>query len=175
MANAIVLNTRVAADSVDALNRSVIATEDMQNGTPLTLEFPTEAGSNVFKATKNTTGKDVWLAYSPEVLRLIVGETYGGVDIRYFTNVANKPFDAFKLQVGDIIQVTKEFFADGKSPADNSNDKAVVISADGFETAADVPESGFGMKIGRMEPMIIASTGIGGEQVDAWLLEVVSL
>lgn len=176
MGKCVIINTTVSADHDDSLNRSVIATEDIDNGTLLTLEFPTEKGSNVFKATKNTTGKDVWVAYSPEVNRLIVGQVWSGLDIRSFTNVANKPFDAFKLTPSDIIQVTKEFFAAGSSPNEVSGATYVNIGSGGVVKATTTaPTEGIVLKIGRKEPMIFATPGIGGEEVDAWYLECVSL
>lgn len=175
MAKCVMINTTISADHDDSLNRSVISTVDIDNGTPLSLEFPTEKGSNVFKATKNTTGKNVWIAFSPEVDYLTVGSIYSGVDIRSFTNVANKPYDAFKPTVSDIIQVTKEFFGKGKSPADVTGAKYVSVGASGFEATATAPTSGLVMNIGRKEPMIFATPGIGGEEVDAWYLEVMSV
>ena len=67
-----------------------------------------------------TSNSGVWLAYSPEVNKNVVGQVYGGLDPRNFTNLANKPFDVFKPQVGDIIQVTVPFFSTAPVPANNT-------------------------------------------------------
>lgn len=67
-----------------------------------------------------TSNSGVWLAYSPEVNKNVVGQVYGGLDPRNFTNLANKPFDVFKPQVGDIIQVTVPFFSTAPVSANNT-------------------------------------------------------
>lgn len=68
---------------------------------------------------KENTG-NVWLAYSPEVNKNVVGAIYGGLDPRNFINLKNKPFDVFKPQVGDIIQVTVPFFSTAPVSANNT-------------------------------------------------------
>ena len=175
MANAVLIQTRVMAENVDALNRSVQSTTAVPNGAPLALTFPTTAGSNVFTAgTPATPFANVWLSYSPEVNKLVVGQVWGGNDPRNFTNVANVPFDAFRPEAGvDIIQVTKEFFATGKDPATVGSATVVELTASGFEAKASATGgyAGIGFKIGRKEPIIIANQYGYGEEVDAWYLE----
>ena len=81
MANAVIVMTRVQSQNIDALNRTAQGTTDFQNGTPLALAFPTATGSDVFTATKAGAGATgVWLAYSPEVNKNIVGGVVGGLD-----------------------------------------------------------------------------------------------
>lgn len=174
MANSVILNTRCMAENVDALNRSAQATTAIQNGAPLTLAFPTATGSAVFTATAaGAAATNVWLAYSPEVNKLVVGQVWGGADPRNFTNLANKPFDAFKPMVGDIIQVNKEFFATGEDPATVVGATVVELTATGWEAkvSATASYAGAGFKIGRQEDMIIANGTIGGENVTAYYLE----
>lgn len=79
----------------------------------------------------------VWLAYSPEVNKQIVGEVWGGQDPRNFTNRANVPFDAVKLEVGDIIQVSKDFFKDTKDPETVTGANTVTLGADGFVSSVE--------------------------------------
>lgn len=73
MANTILVLTRVAADNVDAYNRSAIASSDVMNGTLLTLEtgLSTAPGKPfVFKATPLAdvnAHKQYWMACAPEV------------------------------------------------------------------------------------------------------------
>ena len=57
-----------------------------------------------------------WMVISPEVNKDVIGKTYKGLDPRRFTNEAGLPFDVVKLQVGDIIQVSKDFFESGYDP-----------------------------------------------------------
>jgi hypothetical protein len=175
MANTVLIQTRCAAENVDALNRSaVVAASATQNGAPLTLTFPTTAGTAVFTgAAPSAAAKNVWLAYSPEVNKLVVGQIWGGADPRNFTNVAGKPFDVFKPQVGDIIQVTTPFFVTQKDPGTVSAATVVELTSNGFEakTSATSAYAGISFNVGRAEPIIIANGTVGGEQVDAWYLE----
>ena len=70
-----------------------------------------------------------WMAISPEVNKAVYGQTLKGLDARLFVNEANKPFDVVKLEAGDIIQVSKDFFADRFDPK-------TVIGANGVELTA---------------------------------------
>ncbi len=171
MANCVLIPTTYGAKNIDAMNRSVIATTDVPNGTPLTLTAPTTAGSNVFTASTPTTPfANVWLAYSPEVNKLQVGKVFGGADPRNFTNVANKPFDAFRPMANvDVIQVTSDFFA----TAPSTGSTVVELDATGFvaKTTATSGYTGISFKIIRSEPMTIASQTGYGEQVTAYYLE----
>lgn len=174
MANCVLIQTHVAATDVDAYNRSAESTTNLQNGAPVALTLSTTTGSNVFTATTPATPfSGVWMAYSPEVNKLVVGQTWGGNDPRNFVNLANKPFDAFKPQVGDLIQVTGEFFATGYDPATVTGATVVELTATGFQakTTATTSYEGISFNIARTEPITIAS-GVGyGENVTAYILE----
>lgn len=178
MANAVIVQTRVQASDIDALNRSAKGATAFPNGTPLALAFPSTAGSAVFTATKAGAGAtDVYLAYSPEVNKAVVGATYGGLDPRNFTNLANKTFDTFKPVKGDIIQVSTDFFYATKDPATVSGATVVELTANGFEAkvSATGGYTGLGFKIGRKENITIAQGTVLAEGIDAWLLEVTSV
>jgi hypothetical protein len=73
------------------------------------------------------------MAISPEVNKAVYGETLKGLDARLFVNEADKPFDVVKLEVGDIIQVSKDFFANGYAPSEVSGSNGVELTADGFK------------------------------------------
>lgn len=112
----VVIKRRVAAHNIDALNRAVVATEDLENGSIFTLaeRSTTDGEDEVWKAVKPTaTPSNVWMAKSSEVTITTVGEgdyalQMKGIveDPRMFTNVKGLVFDAFKPQVGDIIEMT---------------------------------------------------------------------
>jgi hypothetical protein len=74
-----------------------------------------------------------WMAISPEVNKAVYGQTLKGLDARLFVNEANKPFDVVKLEAGDIIQVSTDFFADNFAPADVAGANGVELTADGFK------------------------------------------
>ena len=168
MANTVMVLTRVQADNIDALNRVAKYTEDLVNGSPVTLTFP-KAGE-VFTAAPATDGlkfnigrkepiiigsagiggeevdawllevtentANVWMVYSPEVNKQVVGMIWGGKDPRNFINMKNKPFDVFKPQVGDIIQVTKDFFETSYDPTTVGSATKVELTSGKFQAKA---------------------------------------
>lgn len=181
MANVLV-QTHVMAMDVDALNRvGVYASADVDNGTALVcgVQSSDAKQKHVFSVTPAAAvAKDLWLAYSPEVVTTADGSLeFRGLDVdpRNFTNQAGKPFDMFKPVAGvDLIQVTKDFFAENYDPDTISGATYVEIQADGSFKAVVSPTSSFGglqFKIFAKEPIIIANGAIGGEAVDAWILE----
>lgn len=114
----VVIKRRVAAHNIDALNRTFVATEDLENGSIFTLteRSTTDGEDEVWKVAKPTaTSLGVWMAKSSEVTITKVGEGTGadvlmmkGIveDPRMFTNIAGLVGDCFKPQVGDIIEMT---------------------------------------------------------------------
>lgn len=80
-----------------------------------------------------TSNSGVWMAVSPEVNKDVIGKIYKGLDPRLFVNEAGLPFDVVNLQVGDIIQVSKDFFATNFDPDTVTGATAVELTADGFK------------------------------------------
>ncbi len=180
MANVLV-QTHVAAMDIDALNRSAVAAVDVQNGTALVCngQSSTAGQKYVFDVAAPTeVAKGLWMAYSPEVVKTIDGSlVFVGLDTdpRRFTIKAGDVFDIFKPVAGaDLIQVTKDFFEDGYDPASVAGATYVEIQAGGkFRAVASATEdfAGLQFKIFAKEDIIIANGSIGGEGVDAWILE----
>ena len=181
MANVLV-QTHVMAMDVDALNRvGVYANADVDNGTALVcgVQSTDAKQKHVFSVTPAAAvAKDLWMAYSPEVVTTVDGVLeFRGLDVdpRNYTNAKGRPFDMFKPVAGvDLIQVTSDFFAEGYDPDSVSGATYVEIQADGsFKAVASATESfgGLQFKIFAKEPIIIANGAIGGEAVDAWILE----
>lgn len=114
----VVIKRRVAAHNIDALNRTFVATEDLENGSifTLTARSTKDGEDEVWEAVKPTaTSRGVWMAKSSEVTITKVGEGTGadvlmmkGIveDPRMFTNIAGLVGDCFKPQVGDLIEMT---------------------------------------------------------------------
>lgn len=80
-----------------------------------------------------TSNSGVWMAVSPEVNKDVIGETYKGLDPRRFVNAKGLPFDVVKLQVGDIIQVSKDFFATNFDPDTVTGATTVTLTSDGYK------------------------------------------
>lgn len=184
MANTVLVQTQCTAMNVDAYNRVGVATVDVPNGTPLVCGTVSEneGQKHVFSVTPAAAvQKGLWMAYSPEVVATQSAQNndlqYKGIDLdpRDFTNVAKKPFDMFYPQpMVDLIQVTAPFFKEGNDPKTVTGATYVEIQSDGTMAAKTTPTVGFGgmqFRIVSEEPVIIASGQLGGEAVDAWILE----
>ena len=182
MANTILVLTRIAADNVDAYNRSAIATTNTMNGTLLTLETglsTTPGKSFVFNATPLTDAnahKQYWMACSPEVNVLGDGTLlYKGInnDPRSFFNPANVEFDVFAVQIGDIVQLSAPFFVANFDPGTVTG--ATVVEYDAVnngmvaKVAATESYEGIQFKIIKSFPFVV-----GSESVPGWLLERVN-
>lgn len=141
----VVIKRRVAAHNIDALNRTFVATEDLENGSIFTLteRSTTDGDDEVWKVAKPTaTSLGVWMAKSSEVTITKVGEGTGadvlmmkGIveDPRMFTNIAGLVGDCFKPQVGDMIEMTLGDDTDKYLVADVAYKLKVASAAgDGF-------------------------------------------
>ena len=107
----VLIESMIQAKNIDALNRSVISTVDVDGGNLIALTAPTAKGEDRWTASVPTTGAlgGLWIAYNPSVKYTEVnGKMYAGLsaDPRDYTNIKNHTFDAFKPKVGDEIIVT---------------------------------------------------------------------
>lgn len=132
----VVIKRMVAAHNVDALNRSVkCATDDLDNGSIFELKTRSdvEGEGEVWIATAATaaTATGLWMAKGAEVV--VTSEVVGTeqldfkgivVDPRAYQNLKGKVFDAFKPQIGDIIEMA--YGADDKNYAIVDSGKFVV-------------------------------------------------
>lgn len=170
----VVIKRRVAAHNIDALNRSVVATEDIQNGSIFTLgaRNTTDAGEEVWKPTKPTAASlGVWMAYSSEIVTTNVTDgddlslNFRGIveDPRMFTNVAGITFNAFKPQVGDIIEMTQ---------GQDTSGEYLVAGTDYALTIASAAGTGFAMKKIGTGILHIGTPGLNKTPVKTYIYEV---
>lgn len=179
MANTVLVLSRVAADNVDAYNRSAICSEDVMNGTVVTLEngFSKIAGKG-FVWTATPLGDEdkhaqYWMACAPEVNVLADGTLlYKGisVDPRNYTNVKNTEFDVFSVQIGDCVQISTPFFANAQDPATiGTTAKFVEYTADtGWKAIATATNAYNGLRFAIRKAMPFA---IGTDSEAGWILE----
>lgn len=110
MANGVIVESRIQATNIDALNRTAQATIDVAGGGMIALAPSGEQGNEVWTATApNTELGGLWIAYNPaEHLTKVGDKFFAGLskDPRDYANIANRPFDCFKPQVGDEIDIT---------------------------------------------------------------------
>lgn len=118
--HAVLIPEAIAATNIDTLVRSVIdygaAASAIDNGNVFVIDSKHTSGSltEVFEIKQATaaSGTNMWMAYAQEEIPL-TDSRYKGLDPdpRNFWNPANLVFSAFKPQVGDLILVTAEGFA----------------------------------------------------------------
>lgn len=111
MANGVIIESRIQATNIDALNRTAQATVDVAGGGLVSLAASGTQGNEVWTATAPADGTlgDLWIAYNPaEHLTVVNDKMFAGLsaDPRDYANVANRPFDVFKPVVGDEIDIT---------------------------------------------------------------------
>lgn len=171
----VVIKRRVAAHNIDALNRTFVATEDLENGSIFTLteRSTTDGEDEVWKVAKPTaTSLGVWMAKSSEVTITTVGEgdyalQMKGIveDPRMFTNVKGLVGDCFKPQVGDMIEMTL---------GDDTN-KYLVAADDAYKLkAAAVAGTGFAMHQVGTSILHIGSAKLVKTPVKTYIYEVVA-
>lgn len=111
MVNGVIVESRIQATNIDALNRTAQAQVDVAGGGLVALTASGVQGNEVWTAAAPASGSlgDLWIAYNPSEHLTAVGiNFFAGLseDPRDYTNLANRPFDCFKPQVGDEIDIT---------------------------------------------------------------------
>ena len=178
MANTVLVLSRIAADNVDAYNRSAICDTDVMNGTVVTLEngFSKTAGKEfVWTATPLDDANkhaQYWMACAPEVNVLADGTLlYKGisVDPRNYTNVKNVEFDVFSLQIGDCVQISTPFFASKQDPGiiPKANFVEYTVGT-GWKAIAEATSAYSGLRFAIRKAMPFA---IGTDSEAGWILE----
>lgn len=167
--NGIFLTTHAAQQNVDALNRKAVASADIANGTAVAMTGIKTGEYDVFTAAKAGAGAiGVGIACSPEVGKLVVGQTYQGDDPRYFTNRAGKVFDVVIPQKFDVFQMSIDCFVEDKDPATITGAKFIELTANGWEAVASATQDYAGVSFAILGEADIA---VGNEMVKAWHVE----
>lgn len=176
MAN-VVIKRRVAAHNVDALNRSVVADQDLENGTVFELltRSDVDGEDEVWKATAPVTASEamgLWMAKASEVILSKVGDGDTAVEMlgvvedpRNFVNVKGRVFSAFKPQAGDIIEMTL---------GDDRNEYLIPQNSK-FTLVANAGDNATGFAMHKVDTGIlhIGSAGFVKTPVKTYIYEVV--
>ena len=168
-----IYETQIAAKDVDALNRFAKASVDVDGGSLVALGALAEG--DVFTATKATAGTngDLWIAYNPSEHLTVVGDNqFAGLtaDPRDYTNLANRVFDVFKPQKGDIVGFTAGNIKAGETVEVG---KFLEIGADGLEVKASATADTTSFKVIGIESVPFPQAAIGNEYADKYVCEVV--
>jgi hypothetical protein len=166
------IESKISAKDIDALNRSAKASVDVDGGTLVELGAYADG---VFTATKASGAKTgLWMAYNPsehlvEVNgKLIAGESISP-DPRDYTNIKDRVFDVFKPQVGDIVSLTDGNLADSQTV---SVGKFLEQGASGYEVKASATASTTSLKVIAVENLPFPQAGIGMEFAKKYICEV---
>lgn len=176
MPNNVLIKRRVAALNVDALNRTAVCTQDIENGCVFKLEeYSDNAGEGMVWSAGQAAATDtgLWMAASPEVVTITdsLGVQYKGIqcDPRAFINSAGSMIDAIKLQIGDIIEMT----VPNISGADTN--EYLVPSATNFALeAASAAGTGFALQKVGTSMLHIGNLFIQGSHPTTYIYQVVN-
>jgi hypothetical protein len=179
MSHNVLVQNAVAAQNVDAWNRSAVAVSAVDNGNIVILSgiSATAGESEVFSAIVPSTGNGltgVWMVAEPEVV--ITNAQYKGLDPdpRNFFVAAGTKFTIFKPQLGDIVTMTADGLAGTKSTNTFVN---ATDTTGGFKPVWGASQTGsvFSMKLLETTYLSIGSGAIDNQRVTAYRFEVVGL
>lgn len=177
MTHAVLVQNKVAALNIDALNRPAVSASAIDNGNVFNLlTNSTSSGSEVWVATVPATGSlvNLWMAYEPEIVITVSGNSkYKGLDpdIRNFYTPAGTVFSAFKPQLGDILLMTAAGFTSGSVTED------FAVAKDGAYLLdwAAAPITGLTLKLLETSYISLATGAIDSQRVTAYRLEVIGI
>lgn len=171
MANGYMIEKRISAKDVEALNRSAKSATDIDGGALVALSTYADG---VFTATKATSGAGLWMAYNPsEHFTKVNGKIYAGLskDPRDYTNLADRTFDVFKLQVGDLVGITDGNLKTGEASKVQEG-KFLEQGASGYEVKTSATASTTSLKVIAVETLPFPQAGIGMEFANLYVCEV---
>lgn len=156
MAHGILIESLIEAENVDKLQRSFVATADIDGGGVVSLTAPTKQGDNVWTATKGLVeGKTIAIAYNPQAHYTDVnGKRYAGLsnDDRDYTNLAGEIGGAFIPRKDDEIVITVEDIVASTLALAVAGNYLVPTASDFRWTATDTaPKSGVALQIENVE------------------------
>lgn len=172
MAKGYMIEKRISAKDVEALNRSAVSATNIDGGTLVALSA---FADGTFTATKATSGQGLWMAYNPsEHFSEVDGMIIAGVskDARNYTNIANRTFDVFKPQAGvDLITLTDGNLKNGEASKVEVG-KFLEQGANGYEVKNSATASTTSLKVIAIETIPFPQAGIGDEFAKGYLCEV---
>lgn len=178
MAQNVLIPNAIAAQDVNAWNRSAVASTNVDNGNIVILSaLSTTAGEGeVWTALTPSTSNGltgVWMVYQPELTE--TGEKYRGLDPdpRNFYIPDGKVFSCFKPKIGDIVTMTADGLAGTKSTNTFVN---AVDSTGGLKPlwASSQAASVFSMKLIETTYISIGSGAIDSQRVTAYKFQVIA-
>jgi hypothetical protein len=169
MSYGFMIEKRISAKDVEALNRTAVADADIDGGALVSLGAFADGR---FTATKATAGTGLWMAYNPSEHFTKVGDKFFAgfsKDPRDYTNLATRSFDVFKPQVGDIVGLTDGNLAASQTVA---VDKYLEQGANGYTVKDAATTATTSLKVIAIENLPFPQAGIGMENAKLYVCEV---
>lgn len=175
MAYGLIIQDKVQAMNVDALNRSAKCASAIENGMVFNLNTKSAVAGEgeVWVATAPATADlvNLWMAYSPEIV--ITDSKYKGIDPdpRNFIVPAGSIFDAFQPQIGDLLTMS----ADAIGGTIGANTFAVATDGELQLQWGASAVSGLSLKLIGTTYISIGLGSIGTQRITAYQMEVVAV
>ena len=175
MAYGVLIESKIQAKNIEALNRSVVSTVAVAGGGLVSLVAPTTQGEDRWTANVPSSGNlKVAIAYNPSVQYVTVnGVTLAGllVDPRAYTNLANKTYDAFLPQLGDEIVITIDA-VDASSSSIVAGDflepKASQTTFQRIASATGATSGSTSFRVEYVGSLVFPNAGIGHDSVTVY-------
>lgn len=176
MSYGVMIESRIQATNIDAFNRTAQAEVAVAGGGLVALTAPTTYGDDVWTAAAPASGSlgGLWMAYNPaEHYTDVNGKIFAGLskDPRDYANLANRPFDVFKPQVGDEVVVTIDCVDSSGSSAvagDILESKAGQTTFQRIAASTGATAGSTAFKIESVFNMPFPQAGIGDASVKAF-------
>ena len=172
MAYGVIVESRIQATNIDALNRTAQATVDVAGGGLIALTPSGVQGNEVWTAEEPSDELGgLWIAYNPaEHLTKVGDKFFAGLskDPRDYANIADRPFDCFKPEVGDEIDITVDCVddtADDVVAGDILESKAGQTTFTRVAAAPGATEGSTAFEVEYVGVAPFPMAGIGMEQV----------
>lgn len=176
MTYGLIIPRKIAAQDVNAWNRSAVSDAVMENGFVGSASSlsSTTGEKEVFSFVTPTTSTltHLWMVYEDSVV--ITDSKYKGMDpdIQNFSIAIGDIFSIFKPQVGDLISMSSDALAGSQS----TNEYVVATNGADALTWAASPVSGLSLHLIDDDDYVsIADGGIGSHRVGLDLFEVVAV
>ena len=168
----VIIESRIQATNIDALNRTAKCDEAVAGGGLVALTPSGVQGDEVWTAeAPDAELGGLWMAYNPaEHLTEVNGKFFAGLskDPRDYANIADRPFDVFKPEVGDELDITVDCVDDTASSAvagDILEAKAGQTTLTRVAAATGATEGSTAFEIEYVGTTPFPQAGIGMEQV----------
>lgn len=171
MAKGYMIESKIQAKDIEALNGTGTCSTDLDGGTLVSLGAYSKG---VVTLTKSASGQGLAMVYNPsEHLTKVGNEVYAGltVDPREYTNISGRPVDYFIPKVGD-----KVILSDGNLAANQTVTvgKYLEQESGGFTVKASATTATTSFKVLEVQSIPFPQKGIGNEYANGYLVECVA-